>query len=110
MQKASRVSAPSASPARLDAARSDSDAKGVRFELLDVGDREAIDAFVGGFKTLDALINAAGVAKPEKEYEEADFLDVMDVNLNSVMRLSMASRPLLAKSKGSIVNVASMLS
>jgi len=104
------VTATGASRARLDAARSDSDAKGVRFELLDVRDRKAIDAFVGGFKSLDALVNAAGVAKPEKEYEEADFLDVMDVNLNSVMRLSMASRPLLAKSKGSIVNVASMLS
>ena len=38
------------------------------------------------------------------------FLDVMDVNLNSVMRLSMAARPLLARSKGAIVNFASMLS
>ena len=104
------VTATGASRARLDAARADSEAKGVRFELLDVRDRKAIDAFVGGLKSLDALINSAGVAKPEKEYEEADFLDVMDVNLNSVMRLSMASRPLLAKSKGAIVNVASMLS
>ncbi len=34
----------------------------------------------------------------------------MDVNLNSVMRLSMAARPLLARSKGAIVNFASMLS
>ena len=34
----------------------------------------------------------------------------MDVNLNSVMRLSMAARPLLAESKGAIVNFASMLS
>ena len=73
-------------------------------------DRKAIDAFVGSFPSLDVLVNSAGVAKPEKEYEEAGFLDVMDVNLNSVMRLSMAARPLLAKSKGSIVNVASMLS
>jgi NAD(P)-dependent dehydrogenase (short-subunit alcohol dehydrogenase family) len=104
------VTATGASQARLDAARADREAKGVRFELLDVRDRKAIDAFVGGFARLDVLINAAGVAKPEKEYEEADFLDVMDVNLNSVMRLSMASRPLLAKSKGAIVNVASMLS
>ena len=34
----------------------------------------------------------------------------MDVNLNSVMRLSMAARPLLMRSKGSILNFASMLS
>ena len=55
-------------------------------------------------------MNAAGVAKPETEYEEDGFLDVMDVNLNSVMRMSMAARPLLARSKGAIVNFASMLS
>ena len=68
------------------------------------------NSFVGAFPSLDALVNAAGVAKPEKEYEEDTFVDVIDVNLNSVMRLSMAAQPLLAKSKGAIVNVASMLS
>ena len=50
--------------------------------------------------SLDVLVNAAGVAKPEKEYEEDGFLDVMDVNLNSVMRLSMAARPLLGEVEG----------
>jgi NAD(P)-dependent dehydrogenase (short-subunit alcohol dehydrogenase family) len=59
---------------------------------------------------LDVLINAAGGAKPEKEYREKDFLDVMDINLNSLMRLSMAAYPLLARSTGSILNIASMLS
>ena len=67
-------------------------------------DRKAVDAF------LDVLVNAAGVAKPESEYEEEGFLEVMDVNLNSVMRLSMAARPLLARTKGAIINFASMLS
>lgn len=99
-----------ASRQRLEAAQGDPEAKAVRFERLDVRDRNAIDAFVGGFDRLDVLINAAGVAKPEREYEEDGFLDVMDVNLNSVMRLSMAARPLLAQSKGAIVNFASMLS
>jgi NAD(P)-dependent dehydrogenase (short-subunit alcohol dehydrogenase family) len=107
-----KVIATGASQARLDAARADAEAKAkaIRFELLDVRDRKAIDAFVGALPGLDALINAAGVAKPEAEYEEAAFLDVMDVNLNSVMRLSMAARPLLARSKGAIANFASMLS
>ena len=99
-----------ASAARLEAARADPEAKGIRFERLDVRDRAAIDAFVGKLPGLDVLVNAAGVARPEKEYEEEGFLDVMDINLNSVMRLSMAAHPLLAASKGSILNVASMLS
>jgi NAD(P)-dependent dehydrogenase (short-subunit alcohol dehydrogenase family) len=105
-----KVTATGASRTRLDAAHSDYEAKAVRFEQLDVRDRAAIHAFVSAFDQLDMLINAAGVAKPEKEYEEDGFLDVMDVNLNSVMRLSMAARPLLARSKGAIVNFASMLS
>jgi NAD(P)-dependent dehydrogenase (short-subunit alcohol dehydrogenase family) len=99
-----------ASAERLKAARADPASRAVRFERLDARDRAAIDAFVGALPGLDVLINAAGVAKPEKEYEEDGFLDVMDVNLNSVMRFSMAARPLLARSKGSILNVASMLS
>jgi len=105
-----QVPATGASRQRHGAARSDDEARAVRFEQLDVRDRAAIDAFVGAFEQLDVLVNAAGVAKPEKEYEENGFLDVMDVNLNSVMRLSMAARPLLARSKGAIVNIASMLS
>jgi hypothetical protein len=99
-----------ASQERLKVARADAEAKGVRFERLDVRNRAAIDAFVGALPSLDVLINAAGIAKPEKEYDEDGFLDVMDVNLNSVMRLSMAAYPLLAQSKGSILNFASMLS
>ena len=43
------VTATGASQARLEAARADSEAKGVRFELLDVRDRKAINAFVGAF-------------------------------------------------------------
>jgi NAD(P)-dependent dehydrogenase (short-subunit alcohol dehydrogenase family) len=104
------VTATGASHGRLEAARLDGEARAVRFERLDVRDRKAVDAFVGAFDRLDFLINGAGIAKPEAEYDEDGFVDVMDVNLNSVMRLSMAVRPLLARSKGAIVNFASMLS
>ncbi len=104
------VTATGASRGRLEAARSDGEAKAVHFEQLDVRDRKDVDAFVGAFDRLDFLINGAGVAKPEAEYDEDGFLDVMDVNLNGVMRLSMAARPPLARSKGAIVNFASMLS
>lgn len=84
--------------------------KGIRFETLDVRDRKAIDAFIAKLPGLDVLVNAAGIVKPEEEFGEEGYLDVIDVNLNSVMRLSMAARPLLARSKGVIINTASMLS
>jgi NAD(P)-dependent dehydrogenase (short-subunit alcohol dehydrogenase family) len=104
------VIATGASRQRLDAASADTGTQGIRFERLDVRDRKVVDAFVGSLPSLDVLVNAAGVAKPESEYEEEGFLEVMDVNLNSVMRLSMAARPLLARTKGAIINFASMLS
>lgn len=82
----------------------------IRFEQLDVRDSKGIRAFVGGLPRLDVLVNAAGIARRDKEFEEDVYLDVVDVNLHSVMRLSMAARPLLAKTRGSIINIASMLS
>jgi NAD(P)-dependent dehydrogenase (short-subunit alcohol dehydrogenase family) len=104
------VIATGTSAAKLSAAKADPANKNIRFESLDVRDRKAIDAFFAALPGLDVLINTAGIAKPEKEFDEPDYLDVIDVNLNSVMRLAMAARPLLAKSKGAIVNTASMLS
>ena len=64
---AADVTATGASQARLDRARADPEAKAVRFEALDVRDRKAVDAFVGGFQSLHALINAPGDdAKPRR--------------------------------------------
>ena len=38
------------------------------------------------------------------------FADVIDINLNGTMRVCAAARPLLARTAGTIVNTASMLS
>ena len=83
---------------------------GLTFRPLDVRDRAAVQAVVGGLDALEVLVNAAGIARPHREFEEDTFLEVMDVNLNAAMRLAMAARPLLARRGGSILNFASMLS
>lgn len=82
----------------------------IRFQQLDVSNSEQVANLFASLPQLDVLVNAAGVARPEEEYREDVFLRVMDVNLNGVMRLSEAAMPLLLASKGSVVNVASMLS
>jgi len=82
----------------------------LRFARLDVRDAAEIEAFAKTLAKLDVLVNVAGVARPEAEYEDAIYLEVMDVNLHAAMRLSMALLRQLRASKGSIINFASMLS
>ncbi|KQR87244.1 oxidoreductase [Burkholderia sp. Leaf177] len=104
------VIATGSSARKLDALRADSTLEGIRFEQLDVRDNDAIKAFVGSLAELDVLVNAAGVARPADEYRDDVFREVIDVNLTAAMRLAMASRDMLERAHGAIVNVASMLS
>ncbi|WP_411034039.1 SDR family NAD(P)-dependent oxidoreductase [Shinella sp. BYT-45] len=104
-----RVIATGSSESRLAAARAEEGA-GLAFRRLDVRDRQAVAAFFAGLGRLDVLVNCQGVARPDAEWEEETFMDVMDINLSSAMRLAREAFPLLKASGGSIVNVASMLS
>ena len=104
------VLATGSSAQKLDALRHDPSNGRIQFALLDVRDEAAIRETIDGLDRLDVVVNAAGIARPLAEYEPATFLDVMDVNLNSVMRTAMAARPKLARAGGCIINYASMLS
>lgn len=104
------VIATGSSLAKLETLRADSTLSHIRFEHLDVRNAEAIRQFMAEIDTLDVLVNAAGVARPFDEYRDEVFREVLDVNLTAAMRLSMAARAQLERTKGAIVNVASMLS
>lgn len=75
---------------------------------LDVTNDDAVASFARQQKRVDALVNCAGILARDKEYEIETFMKVLDVNLTGTFRTCMAFRPLLAESKGSIVNLASM--
>ena len=102
-----RVVATGASAQEVQSARP---AEGVVFRQLDVRDAQAVEALVAGFRSLDVLVNCAGVIRRGVEHDPAVFAEVIDINLNGTLRTCAAARSRLAASKGCIVNTASMLS
>ena len=61
----------------------------------------------------DILVNNAGTIHREaaEDYSAAEWARVLEVNLTSVFRLcQLAGRPMLARGRGKIVNIASLLS
>ncbi|WP_188824455.1 SDR family NAD(P)-dependent oxidoreductase [Brucella endophytica] len=80
----------------------------VDLDVLDVTSDGAVTAYASRFKRVDVLVNCAGILARDEEFEIATFQRVLDVNLTGTFRTAMAFRPLLAATRGSIVNIASM--
>jgi NAD(P)-dependent dehydrogenase (short-subunit alcohol dehydrogenase family) len=85
-------------------------AKGIAFEAMNVTDAASIARVVSQLPELDIVINAAGVIRRGEEHDPEVFGQVIDINLNGAMRVATAARSRLAARKGSLVNIASMLS
>jgi 2-deoxy-D-gluconate 3-dehydrogenase len=71
---------------------------------------ERVEAELG---RLDILVNNAGIIRraPAADFSEADWDDVLQVDLKAVFFLSQAAaRVMLARGGGKIINIASMLS
>lgn len=68
-----------------------------------------IDATVSHFGHLDVLVNNAGTAVPGgiETTTLEQFDDIMNLNVRSVLHLTMIAVPHLLKTKGNIVNVSS---
>jgi 2-deoxy-D-gluconate 3-dehydrogenase len=82
----------------------------------DLGDRQTpaalIDATLSGLGGLDLLVNNAGLIRraPATDTTDEDWDLVVDVNLSSVFRMCrLAGRHMIARGRGKIVNVASLL-
>ena len=78
---------------------------------LDVASDSQVQKLVGSLPRLDILVNCAGtIRRGGAEHDPAVFAQVIDVNLSGTMRMCAAALPLLAKSRGCVLNLASMLS
>lgn len=102
------VVATAATEKELQAARET--ASDVVFRLLDVRDTQGVRDFVAGFDSLDVVVNCAGIIRRGEELDADVFAQVVDINLTGSMRVCEAAAPLLERSQGSIINIASMLS
>ena len=89
---------------------SNSSEPGIEFRDLDVGSQDQVDRVIRSLDRLDILVNCAGIIRRDEEFEMAAFLDVLNVNLAGTMRMCTGCHPLLKRSRGTIVNIASMLS
>jgi 3-hydroxy acid dehydrogenase / malonic semialdehyde reductase len=83
---------------------------------LDLKDRKAIDQFIQTYqkdlKTLDVLINNAGLAKGGDRFQDgkiADWDEMIELNVKALLYLTRSLLPLmLAKNSGHIVNIGSV--
>jgi 2-deoxy-D-gluconate 3-dehydrogenase len=71
-----------------------------------------VDEAAGVFGKLDILVNNAGIARrgSAMDFSEADWDDVLQVNLKSAFFLSQAAARRMVATGGKIINIASMLS
>jgi NAD(P)-dependent dehydrogenase (short-subunit alcohol dehydrogenase family) len=84
--------------------------EGVMPFVGDVTDDGAMKRLVETSGDLDVLVNNAGIVRRVEEFEWSTFQKVVDVNLNGTARLSFLAREKLSSRKGTIINIASMLS
>lgn len=83
---------------------------GVRYEMLDVRDDNAIEALAASVERLDVLIHCAGKLARWEEYKPDVFMDILNIHLVGNLRLANAFRPHLKATKGCLINIASMYS
>ncbi|MDQ1471216.1 MAG: hypothetical protein QOJ99_2696 [Bryobacterales bacterium] len=82
---------------------------GIEIRDLDVTSQTQVDELIGSLSELDILVNCAGIIRRDEEFEIPTFECVLDINLTGTMRMCVGCKPLLAVSRGAIVNMASML-
>jgi len=80
------------------------------YTQIDVADPDAVQRLAASLQALDVLVNCAGIARRDDEYDPAVFVRVLDVNLRGLLHLATAFKKHLVASRGSLISIASMYS
>jgi NAD(P)-dependent dehydrogenase (short-subunit alcohol dehydrogenase family) len=104
----------SAEGAKAVAAELGDAAIAVTADVTDATDAQAmVDAAVGQFGGLDIAVNCAGVGMPVKaavgDTAFEDWRRILSINLDGVFVSMRAELPALAETRGSVINVASVM-
>lgn len=84
------------------------DLTGLHYSQVDVADFSAIEAHKPPFETLDVLVQSQGyVIYRRGEFQMDGFQKVIDINLNSLMAISMKFHGMLSAAKGSLIIISS---
>jgi len=86
----------------------------IKADLMTADPKEIIDEAVKHYGRIDILVNNAGIIKRQDalDFSQKNWDDVLNINLKAVFFLSQAAaNPFISqKTKGKIINIASMLS
>jgi NAD(P)-dependent dehydrogenase (short-subunit alcohol dehydrogenase family) len=96
--------------AEISEAKADRLLSRAQLRHFDVRDLVQVQDLIASCGALDVVVNCAGVIRRGEEHDPGVFDSVVDINLNGTMRVCTAARPALARCRGVIVNLASMLS
>jgi NAD(P)-dependent dehydrogenase (short-subunit alcohol dehydrogenase family) len=83
---------------------------GIHHEWLDVTSDEAVTALAVRIERLDVLIHCAGKLRRWEEHQPEVFREIVDIHLFGNVRLAAAFRPHLKRTRGTLINIASMYS
>lgn len=80
------------------------------FATADVRSRSDLEAALAAQARIDVLVTAAGTSRMSQEWEEENFVDILDINLVGTLRTVEVALERLLRARGAIITLGSMLS